>query len=101
MEVPGISDTDSFGFGIRVIVNGAGGFASSPLVTPAEIARITREAITVARANASIKSKAVILAPVKAYRDRWSSPYERNPFDIPDSGETRLVAGRRSRDKEG
>ena len=83
LEVPGISDTDSFGFGVRVIVNGAWGFASSPIVTPAEIARITGEAVTVARANASIKSKPVILAPTKTYRDRWDSPYERNPFDVP------------------
>jgi TldD protein len=82
LEVPGIADTDSFGFGVRVIVDGAWGFAASPVVTPAEIARITSEAVTVAKANASIKSKPVILAPVKAYRDRWQSPFEKNPFDV-------------------
>src|SRR5688572_28154004 len=63
-EVPAISDAESFGFGVRVIVNGAWGFASSPVVTPAEIARITAEAVTVAKANAAIKSKPVVLAPV-------------------------------------
>jgi TldD protein len=83
LEVPSIADTDSFGFGVRVIVDGAWGFASSPLVTPEEIARITGEAVTVAKANASIKSKPVILAPVKAYRERWTSPFERDPFDVP------------------
>lgn len=82
LEVPGIADTESFGFGVRVIVDGAWGFAASPVVTPAEIARITGEAVTVAKANASIKSKPVILAPVKAYRDRWQSPFEKNPFDV-------------------
>ena len=68
LEVPRIADSDSFGFGVRVIVDGAWGFASSPLVTPAEIARITGEAVTVAKANASIMAKKVIIAPVKAYR---------------------------------
>jgi TldD protein len=82
LEVPGIGDSDSFGFGVRVIVNGAWGFASSPTVTAAEIARITGEAVTVAKANASIKSRPVILAATKAYRDRWNSPFERNPFDV-------------------
>lgn len=82
LEVPGIADTESFGFGVRVIVDGAWGFAASPVVTPEEIARITREAVTVARANASIKSRPVVLAPVKAYKDRWTSPFERNPFDV-------------------
>jgi TldD protein len=81
--VPSISDGDSFGFGVRVIADGAWGFAASPVVTPAEIARITAEAVTVARANASIKSKPVVLAPTKAYRDRWTSAFQRNPFDVP------------------
>src|SRR3954449_3576503 len=31
LEVPDISDVESFGFGVRVVVNGAWGFASSPL----------------------------------------------------------------------
>jgi TldD protein len=83
LEVPSVSHNESFGFGVRVIVHGAWGFAASPLVTPEEIARITREAVAVATANASLKSKPVSLAPVKAYRDRWVAPHERNPFDVP------------------
>jgi len=82
LEVPAISDVDSLGFGVRVIVDGAWGFAASPVVTAAEIARITGEAVTVAKANASIKSKPVVLAPTKAYKDRWTSPFEKNPFDV-------------------
>jgi TldD protein len=83
LEVPNVSDSDSFGFGVRVIVDGAWGFAASPVVTPEEIARITTEAVTVARANASIKTRPVVLAPTKAYRDTWATPVERNPFDVP------------------
>lgn len=83
LEVPSISDTQSFGFGVRVIANGAWGFASSPEVTPAEIARVTAEAVTVAKANAAIKRTPVVLAPVKAYRDKWVTPHEKNPFDVP------------------
>jgi TldD protein len=83
LEVPHITDSDSFGFGVRVIADGAWGFAASPVVTSQEIARITREAVTVARANAPLKGRPVVLAPVKAYRDRWRSPFEKNPFDVP------------------
>ncbi len=82
LEVPSVNDVESFGFGVRVIVDGAWGFAASPVVTPQEIVRITGEAVTVARANASIKAKPVVLAPVKPYRDRWTAPYEKNPFDV-------------------
>ncbi|HYI96608.1 MAG TPA: TldD/PmbA family protein [Bryobacteraceae bacterium] len=83
LEVPEISDTDSFGFGVRVIVNGAWGFASSPRVVAAEITRITQEAVAVAKANATIKPRLIVLAPTKAYIDRWTSPFERNPFEVP------------------
>jgi TldD protein len=83
LTVPGVSDGGSFGFGVRVIADGAWGFASSPFVTPAEIARITGEAVAVAKANAATKGKPVELVPVKAYRTRWVTPHEIDPFTIP------------------
>lgn len=83
ISVPGVAEDSSFGFGVRVIVNGAWGFASSPIVTPAEIARITGEAVIIAKANASIQPTPVRLAPVKAYRDRWVTPHDQDPLNIP------------------
>ena len=83
LEVPSVSHDESFGFGVRVIADGAWGFAASPVVTPEEIARITAEAVTVARASAKIQAKPVVLAPSPAYTDRWVSPHERNPFEVP------------------
>src|ERR1700721_4726590 len=72
-EVPFVTDQNSFGFGVRVIVKGQWGFAASPLVTAGEIARITGEAVTVAKANAAAQATPVQLAPVKTYRDRGVS----------------------------
>src|SRR6266853_87215 len=83
LAVPGVVEDSSFGFGVRVIVNGAWGFASSPLMTPEEIARITGEAAIIARANAAIQPKPVQLAAVKAYRDVWVTPHDKNPLDVP------------------
>jgi TldD protein len=68
---------------VRVIVDGAWGFAASPVVTPEEIANITKEAVIVAKANAAIQPKPIQLAPVKAYRDRWATPFDKDPFDVP------------------
>src|SRR5882724_3959067 len=68
LAVPNVFEDSSFGFGVRVIVNGAWGFAASPIVTPEEIARITGEAVIIAKANASIQPSPVKLAPVKSYR---------------------------------
>jgi TldD protein len=52
-EVPFVTDQNTFGFGVRVIVNGQWGFAASTLVTPEEIARITPEAVAVASRSGS------------------------------------------------
>jgi TldD protein len=81
-EVPFVTDQNSFGFGVRVIVKGQWGFAASPLVTAEEIARVVREAVTVAKANAAAQATPVRLAPVKAYRDRWTSKFDKDPFAI-------------------
>jgi len=81
-EVPFVTDQQSFGFGVRVIANGQWGFAASPLVTADEIARITREAVVVAKANSALQASPVQLAPVSAYTDRWTNAFEKDPFSI-------------------
>src|SRR5262249_1340509 len=82
-EVPFINDRQSFGFGVRVIAKGQWGFAAWPIVNAAEIARITREAVLVAKANSALQAQPVRLAPTKSYVDRWVSPYDKDPFAVP------------------
>jgi TldD protein len=93
LEVPGVGDGGSFGFGVRVIVDGAWGFAASPVVKPDEIARITGEAVEVAKANALLKNKPLVLAPVPAYREYWETPHERDPFETPIEEKLELIRG--------
>src|SRR6058998_1332698 len=47
-RVQNVSRTQSFGFGIRVLVRGAWGFAASHIVTPESVQRITEQAIEIA-----------------------------------------------------
>ena len=101
LEVPNVSDGGSFGFGVRVIADGTWGFAASPIVTQEEIARITGEAVAVARANAVLKSRPVELAPVPAYRDRWQTPHERDPFLVPIQEKMELIRAAASEVKKG
>ena len=49
----GLSDDESQGFGVRVVADGAWGFASSHLLTPAEVDRVTARAVTARPAMAS------------------------------------------------
>ena len=68
----------SAGFGVRVIHSGVWGFASSPIVSEAEIKRITAQATEVAKASAVSKRFEVRLAPVPAYQDYWPVPVKRS-----------------------
>ena len=72
----------STGFGVRVLVDGAWGFASSANLDPDEATRVARLAVEVARASATAISKPVELAPEPAHVDTWASPVEKDPFEV-------------------
>ncbi len=82
-RVQDVSDSESFGFGVRVLVDGTWGFAASNIVTKEEIALVTEQAIRVAKANLVIQNDPVQLAPVRAFEDVWKTPIKKNPFDVP------------------
>jgi TldD protein len=82
-HVPSVIESETFGFGIRVIHSGAWGFAASPRVERDEIARVAAQAVTIAKANAPLRKQPVRLAPVKAYQDRYETPLTKDPFEVP------------------
>ena len=83
-QVQNLVNTSDYGFGLRVIVDGTWGFASSSVVTKEEIARVAAQAVAIARANRKVNAEQVVLAPVEAYRDvTWNTPVRKNPFDMP------------------
>ena len=83
-RVQNIVNTESFGVGIRVIANGAWGFAATNIVTKEEIAKTAEKAVAVAKANSKILSEPVQLASQKGYGDvSWKTPIEKNAFEVP------------------
>jgi TldD protein len=78
-----VADTEEIGFGVRVIVNGAWGFASSYRLENEEIQRITILAVETAKASSRLLRDPVQLAAEPTYRDQWQSPIQKNPFKIP------------------
>ena len=82
-RVQGLSDNETFGFGIRTLVDGAWGFASSHDLTPLEIERVARQAVAQARANRPALLRPVVLAPAAPTANgTWRSPIEVDPFTI-------------------
>ncbi|MBK7831173.1 MAG: TldD/PmbA family protein [Gemmatimonadetes bacterium] len=84
-RVQGVVDNETFGFGVRVLVNGAWGFAASSMITPDEIVRVAKQAARQAQASGSTQLKPVILAPGQApvTDGVWKSPIKKDPFDVP------------------
>ena len=82
-QVQNVARSQNFGFGVRVLVKGTWGFASSRDVTHAEVRRITEQAVEIARANALYQRKPVTLVPAPKVSASWKSSFERDPFDVP------------------
>ncbi len=78
-----VSRSQNFGFGVRVLADGAWGFAASPVCTPEEARQATRTAIEIARANAGYRPSPVRLAPASKVEANWKSAFEKDPFDVP------------------
>lgn len=77
-----LDDTETMGFGVRVLADGAWGFASSHEITSDEIDRITTHALTIAQASALVRGKDVELGPAVTSQGTYQTPVKVNPFDI-------------------
>ena len=82
----GVVDTlsvdESLGFGVRVLVNGCWGFASSHDLTGKEIGRMTALAVDIAKASGTLSKGAVDLGPPVTNRGTYTTPIEEDPFTI-------------------
>jgi TldD protein len=71
------------GVGVRVLHNGAWGFAAVASTREAEIKKAANKALQTARASATAKKEDVRLAEQEAFKDYYKSPYEKDPFEVP------------------
>lgn len=73
---------EEHGFGVRVIADGAWGFASSSILTSAEVDRVAALAVQIARASARVVRAPVHLGPALQERGTYQTPYTRDPFVV-------------------
>ena len=82
-QVQGLSHNQNQGLGVRIIVDGAWGFASSAVLTLEEAARIAAQAVDIARASGLAKAADVSLGPPEVHTGRYETPIETDPFSVP------------------
>jgi TldD protein len=81
-KIGNASDSRSQGFNVRVLVDGAWGFASSADLSRASVESTAAQAVAIARASAKVKQKDVQLVPEKAVTANWTTPHKIDPFSI-------------------
>lgn len=87
-------DQQGSGIGVRVIVDGCWGFASSDIVTADEAAALADRAVAMARISRALTTREVELAPEPVHIGHWESPYEIDPFDVPEAERVELLRER-------
>jgi TldD protein len=82
-RVEGVASNESEGFGVRVLVDGAWGFAASHILTAAEADRVAGEAVRIGRASATALRDRVVLADRPPAVGRFETPVKEDPFAVP------------------
>jgi TldD protein len=80
------SDTEVLGLSVRVVHDGAWGFAADIVLTTDTAARLAERAVATAKVSRPLSAGSVELAEEEVYPDAtWVSAYQTNPFDVAES----------------
>src|SRR5579864_872252 len=81
-KVGSASDAESVGMNVRVIADGAWGFAASAELGRGAVEATAAEAVAIARASARVKREHVRLAAEKPMVAEWTTPFRIDPFTV-------------------
>ena len=88
-RVEGVASGESEGFGVRVLVDDAWGFASSHVLTAAEADRVAGQAVRIARASATALRRPTVLDGRPPAQGTYETRLEEDPFAV--SMETKIA----------
>jgi len=87
-QVEALIHDEDFGFGIRVLFQGAWGFACSSKVRKREMEAVFAKALKIAKASAKVKGIEILFSPSSPVIDQYKTTVSIDPFDI--APETKL-----------
>ena len=85
------SSNRTAGFGVRVLVDGAWGFAGSSRLERAEVERTAREAVAIARASGLATRQPIVLDDSPPAVGVYRTPYREDPLAVPLDEKLRLL----------
>ena len=97
-RLQGASDSEDIGFAVRVVLDGAWGFASGVVLGTQSAIGVAETAVRTAQVAAAMTTRPVELAPEPAYGDvEWVSAYDVDPLSVPLGDKVELLVGRSAR----
>ncbi len=87
-KVEALTHGEDFGFGIRILFQGAWGFACSSRVTRGEMGAVFGKALKIAKASSKVKGEGIVFPSGSPVVDRYKTPISIDPFDV--APETKL-----------
>lgn len=82
-HVISVGSGETYGIGVRVIVDGAWGFAAAASVDGAAAQSAAEGAVAIARAARPALKRPVVLAPAPVVKGSWRTPIQIDPFAVP------------------
>ncbi len=92
-NVEGLVVEENRGFGVRVIVDGYWGFASSNDMSGVEADRVAAAAVKIARASALVRGRPADIGPPVRHIGRYVTPVKKDPFAVPLDAKIALLLG--------
>jgi len=93
-KVENVVNTESTGIGIRVIADGAWGFAATNDLSTQAIANAAKQATAIAKANAKTQTAPVQLAKNSGVGEvSWKTPIAKNAMEVPIKDKVDLLLG--------
>lgn len=81
-KVDALTHDEDFGFGIRILFQGAWGFACSSKVTKKEMETVLGKALKIAKASSKVKGKEIIFQSTSSVVDSYKTPASIDPFEV-------------------
>ncbi len=90
-HLEGANDDEDLGVGVRVVFDGAWGFAATGHLTPESAAQAAEDAVALARISRPLSDDRVELAAEPQHEGTHVSSYAIDPFDRPESEKAELL----------
>lgn len=81
--VVSVTTSEDEGLGVRVLVDGAWGFAAAGRLDAASIDAAVERALRIARASARVAGRPVRMSPVQPVIAEYATPVRQDPFAVP------------------